>query len=72
MEELHTQISSNGEVLEILNRKLECITASVPEMPEDEAKDMCNCTLEIELNRATVRLRDQNQRLNYLIRNIQL
>jgi hypothetical protein len=72
LEELHSQISTNGEVLENLSRRLEFITASVPELPDEEVKDMCNCTLEAELNRATVRLREQQQRMSYLLRNIQL
>ncbi len=72
LEELHNQISTNGEVLENLSRRLEYITASVPELPDEEVKDMCNCTLEVELNRATVRLREQQQRMSYLLRNIQL
>ncbi len=72
LEELHTQISTNGEVLENLSRRLEFVTASTPELPDEEVKDMCNCTLEAELNRANVRLREQQQRISYLLRNIQL
>jgi len=72
LEELHTQIITNGEVLESLSRRLEYITASLPPLPDEEAKDMCNCTLEVELNRATVHLREQQQRMSYLLRNIQL
>jgi len=72
VEELHSQISANGEVLDYLSRRLEYITASAPELTEDENKMTSNCALEIELARASARLREQNQRLNYLLRNIQL
>lgn len=72
MEELHEQISMNAESLSALSRRLETVTASTPEQPQEETKDVCHCSLEMDLHRATVRLREQQNLLSYLHRNIQL
>jgi hypothetical protein len=72
LEELHEQISMNAESLSALSRRLEVVTASAAEQPPEENKDLAHCSLEIDLHRAIVRLREQQHLLSYLHRNIQL
>jgi uncharacterized protein YoaH (UPF0181 family) len=70
--QLHEQITSNGEALNALTDKIKPVTQQVPEQPTDQAEDHNSCRLEEELQIATRRLRDQFEVLNHLIRNIQL
>jgi hypothetical protein len=74
MNELHEQILMNEEVLGALRMKLETVTADGVRTEADESKDkeICSCTMDVDLYRAIVRLRDQHQTLTHLLNFIQL